>query len=336
MSRYIKALANFSVAALIFTGVIVGLFSILGYFSESHFENDLLSHFRVQYFLILLLLTVVFLKHKRRAWPLFFAAMMVVNGFEIEPYYRTPRHASPKGHSANLRLMQINLWSMHEDYPKVLKAIKEANPDVISFQELTAHSQTTFERELPQYPFRIMRAQEDCFGIGIMSRYRLDEAEVFQAIDTAKQLESPPMVAAKLNFFGHPCKILSVHLLPPIYSRSCLTNQLSCQKIETICQETRPDTSEPGHPSLILIGDLNLTRHSSVFRKLARECRLEDSEEGFGFQPSFPTQVPLLRIPIDHCLYSSDLTVTHRQLGGYVGSDHFPLIVDLQIPLHSH
>jgi endonuclease/exonuclease/phosphatase family metal-dependent hydrolase len=37
-------------------------------------------------------------------------------------------------------------------------------------------------------------------------------------------------------------------------------------------------------------------------------------------------------IPIDHCLVSEDIRVINIRTDGHIGSDHLPLIVDLEIP----
>jgi endonuclease/exonuclease/phosphatase (EEP) superfamily protein YafD len=38
-----------------------------------------------------------------------------------------------------------------------------------------------------------------------------------------------------------------------------------------------------------------------------------------------------MRVPIDHLVHSPVLEVTDRRLGPDLGSDHFPLLVDLQV-----
>jgi len=39
----------------------------------------------------------------------------------------------------------------------------------------------------------------------------------------------------------------------------------------------------------------------------------------------------LLMIPIDHCMVSSDIRVVSAQTGERIGSDHLPLIVELEM-----
>jgi endonuclease/exonuclease/phosphatase (EEP) superfamily protein YafD len=59
---------------------------------------------------------------------------------------------------------------------------------------------------------------------------------------------------------------------------------------------------------------------------------LRNSQVGFGLQPTFSSQSNLLlRVPIDHLVHSGALEVTDRRLGPPLGSDHFPLLVDLQL-----
>jgi endonuclease/exonuclease/phosphatase (EEP) superfamily protein YafD len=56
---------------------------------------------------------------------------------------------------------------------------------------------------------------------------------------------------------------------------------------------------------------------------------LRDTRAGFGIQASWPTQIPPLGIPLDHCLVSPELVVLDRRLGPAVGSDHRPVILEL-------
>lgn len=58
---------------------------------------------------------------------------------------------------------------------------------------------------------------------------------------------------------------------------------------------------------------------------------MKDSSEGRGLQWSWPAGFRPLAIPIDHCLTSSGLRIDSRGMGPYIGSDHFPLVVDLEI-----
>ena len=82
---------------------------------------------------------------------------------------------------------------------------------------------------------------------------------------------------------------------------------------------------------MVLLGDLNCTVWSPYFGRLVRDSGLKDSSRGWGVQPSWPAGNWLLRIPIDHCLHSPEVRVVRRGIGPDVGSDHFPVIVEMQL-----
>jgi endonuclease/exonuclease/phosphatase (EEP) superfamily protein YafD len=83
----------------------------------------------------------------------------------------------------------------------------------------------------------------------------------------------------------------------------------------------------------ICIGDLNTSSWSPFFQDLAEKTNLKNVREGFGLLPSWPTFMGFgwLMIPIDHCLVSSNIRVVKAQTGGRIGSDHLPLIVELEL-----
>ncbi len=80
------------------------------------------------------------------------------------------------------------------------------------------------------------------------------------------------------------------------------------------------------------MGDFNATPWSYPFRRLVGETDLTNSQRGFGLDASFPADNSvLIRVPIDHLLHNDGLVVIDRRLGPPLGSDHFPLVVDLAV-----
>ena len=82
---------------------------------------------------------------------------------------------------------------------------------------------------------------------------------------------------------------------------------------------------------MIVIGDLNLTPWSPRFRALLDDGGLGDSRVGFGHHATWPVWFPLLLIPIDHVLADPEIKVYRREVGPAVGSDHYPVLVELGI-----
>ena len=82
------------------------------------------------------------------------------------------------------------------------------------------------------------------------------------------------------------------------------------------------------HPddSVIVMGDLNLTPWSPLFRDFLIAADLHDASRGHGLTPTwyrwpfFP-----FGLVLDHGLASQDIVCTKRAVQGDVGSDHRPV-----------
>lgn len=83
---------------------------------------------------------------------------------------------------------------------------------------------------------------------------------------------------------------------------------------------------------IVLIGDLNVTPWSPYYQDFVDETHLLNARKGFGLQPSWPTVLPPLMIPIDQFLYSKGMNIRECHTGSRTGSDHLPLVVELSVP----
>lgn len=82
---------------------------------------------------------------------------------------------------------------------------------------------------------------------------------------------------------------------------------------------------------MILIGDLNTTSWSYYFKNFIKAMQLVDSRKGFGLQTTWPSILPIMAITIDHILISPDIKVLNHKIGPHIGSDHYPVFVELVI-----
>jgi endonuclease/exonuclease/phosphatase (EEP) superfamily protein YafD len=81
----------------------------------------------------------------------------------------------------------------------------------------------------------------------------------------------------------------------------------------------------------VVLGDLNITAFSPHFQSLLAQSGLRSAVPGMQWLPTWPTFLPIAGIQIDHALVSPGITVRGVERGPRVGSDHWPLVVDLAL-----
>jgi endonuclease/exonuclease/phosphatase family metal-dependent hydrolase len=78
---------------------------------------------------------------------------------------------------------------------------------------------------------------------------------------------------------------------------------------------------------LVIVGDFNTTRYSPVFSDWLTASRLRDVHAGLDI--TWPTYLPFLGIPIDHCVVNAKIeAASFRRLPAF-GSDHYPILCRL-------
>ena len=280
---------------------------------------ELATHFRLQYAvgasLAAALLATV------RAWP--GAALAVVcaaaNWGHVVPYYVADPPAAHGGATIPVRLMLANLYYRNRDYGSFVDAVRRERPDAIVLQELTDKWWAGVSELRHEFPHHYAIPRKGGSGIGILSRYPLEHAELLGFDDSLQ-----PGIVARLDVEGTPLTVLAIH--PPTPLRAAKLAFRNKQLVESAARMRETEGAK------VLIGDLNTSPWSPYFLDLVRESGLRDARAGSGVWPTWPAPLPpFMKIPIDHCLVGEGVRVDRIRAGEWLGSDHLPLVVDVAI-----
>jgi endonuclease/exonuclease/phosphatase (EEP) superfamily protein YafD len=293
------------------------LASLLGRYSYL----ELATHFRLQYALTAsacVILLIVF-----RSWKFLPVALAcaAINWAFIFPYYATAvRRAVDPSAGLHLRVMLANIQWDSNNYAALTAAINQERPDIAVLQEFTEEWQNQLQSLRAEFPYCELAPRPSGSGMALFSRYPITKVEVLSL-----DLSSHVALHVTVDVQGSKLSILALHPQTPIGLDKLANRNQQFARAAVLMKET-------AGPKL-LIGDLNTTMWSPYFSDLIRDSGLHDARLGFGLRPSWPVPLPgFLQLPIDHCLVGNDLTVESIRVGTSTGSDHRPLIVDLNLP----
>ncbi|HEX6946004.1 MAG TPA: endonuclease/exonuclease/phosphatase family protein [Acidimicrobiia bacterium] len=298
----------------------LAVITVAAFFGRFFWVLDVLANFRPQYVVALLVLGAVLMMGRWRRFGAVILAAAAVNLVVVLPLFvGNPGDSDPSRPSVTV--MTFNLrGSANEQYGEVLEFIQQRQPDLVLLHEAYRPWELAVEPLGAQYRIVRPRADELIFGTLVLVKGQLLDWQ-------SHGFASAEPRAVELVFVPQgwetPLTVLSSHPNSPTDSvrASIRDEQL----------EFAAGWAEDREGPLLVAGDLNATPWSWAFRKL-EGAGLRNSGIGFGIQATYPADGnPLLRVPIDHVLHSSQLGVRSRELGPALGSDHFPVIVELEL-----
>lgn len=281
---------------------------------------DVLANFRAQYVVGLAILGLIIMMSKWRKTGYAVLGVSLLNLVVVLPLY-IGSPADERLEASSLRVMSFNLLSANESYSDVIEYIETVVPDLVLLHEASRPWEVAMESAGLDYEIVRARSDELIFGTLVLVR-----GESVEAVSYGFAASSPRAVELKYTPRGWttPISVLGTHPLAPS------DEERADFRDAQLGFAGQWASSQTG--AFIVVGDFNATPWSWPFRRLMSSADLRNSQTGFGLQPSFPAQSNLLlRVPIDHLVHSAAFEVTHRQLGPDLGSDHFPLLVDLQL-----
>lgn len=280
-----------------------------------HWTFELTTHFVFQ--ATLLAAFAVFVLAARRHWKLasVAAGMALVNASEWVPFYAT-RGSDVAGRESgeSLIVVSANVLSSNHDASVLDAWLVDA--DVAFISEVDPWWAAQIESWKGDWPYQIVHPRRDNFGLALISRHPIVESQQFD-------LEGGnPAVQARVRTPLGEWTMVGLHPFPPAgRTYSTYRNRQLDSAARWIERLPAPR---------VVLGDLNSTSSSPMFRDFMLQTGLRDSRDGFGWQPTWPTGSLLLRIPIDHVLVEPGLVVVDRAVGPDIGSDHLPVRVRLK------
>lgn len=314
--------------------LVVIFLSWLGLLNSQGLLFELPCYFRLQYLIaqllflpLLVLWLIVVLRGKAKGMTLHrlrlvelcltFSTLILNAALCLEIY--SPINCQPAQSNGRpvLHCLQLNVLSKNKSYDKVVELVEKYEPEVIALQETNETWCNELKTRLVDYPHCVLKPRSDNFGAAIFSKLPIKNGE--SVVYTQAGL---PTIVAHVDFDGAPVTILSTHPLAP----SSMQNYLYQNEQLANMAEKRKSWDK----TVVLLGDLNTNNWADKFNQFLAKAELRDSRQGIGIQPSWPQPLPLLLIPLDHCLISPDLAVLKRHTCQPVDSDHLPVYVELQ------
>jgi endonuclease/exonuclease/phosphatase (EEP) superfamily protein YafD len=318
-NHYMNHKYNLSVIGLVqIVAVLNFSSSILTIFDGASRYFELFSHFKVQYLIVSMICFIVFYFYKNYKSCLAMALAAIINAAFIVPWYIPPNDHFKNQASINLKILHSNVHTSNVNYRGFVDYALSESPDLIIAQEVNRDWLKNLESLKSTYPYFIEKSKEDNFGIAIFSRHPFDESKILSFGESAL-----PGIKVSFKLSGQQITLLSVHPPPPISTEYFLSRNLLLNEIAQIANTIKTP--------LIMVGDLNVSLWSSNYTSLEYDSQLINARKGFGILPTWPTILPLLWIPIDHCLISHDFFVENIKTGKDIGSDHFPLVITLKL-----
>lgn len=200
-----------------------------------------------------------------------------------------------------------------------------ADADVMIVAEVDDRWARVLKRLASSYPHQVVYPQDNWYGLALLSRLPIEEHQVRSLV----QDDAPSIDASLQMNNGQWVRVVAVHPRPPEPIRG---NDASARDAELVLWG-RALAEEKG--PVLIGGDLNDVAWSQSTRLFLRISQLLDPRRGRGLFNSFHADRGWMRFPLDHLFHSDHFTIRDLRRLRYVGSDHFPIFIELQHqPVH--
>ncbi|WP_417387915.1 endonuclease/exonuclease/phosphatase family protein [Gimesia sp.] len=240
--------------------------------------------------------------------------------FWIFPYLTIAPNEVETAQSSNpetrLRIMTANVLQKNTNASAVLKLIDREQPDIVVLCEVNQRWISDLAALENKYAYHLTHPLENTYGIAFYCNLPVKSAEVrglvkkdIPSIDVTIQLRS-----------GKEVRLFAIHPNPPRPGED--TTKRDAELVLAGREVSQ-------NKSAIVLGDLNDVGWSRTTNLFQEVSGLLDPRKGRGLFATFDATSWIWRYPLDYLFVSDDFRVAEIRTLPYIGSDHFPLLVEL-------
>jgi len=277
---------------------------------------------------VLLVLHLVLLNRSLRSTRLLAGATLATliwQGWWIVPFSPMVSHEALTATGVDddgrrIRILNANVLTPNRDSDSLLALVREHAPDLV----ITLESDAWWEEQLDtleaEYPHTIKVPQDNLYGMHLYSRLPLREGSVEFLIEPG----TPSINVDVVLRSGETVRLHVLHPAPP----SPTENEESTPRDRELVLVARR-VAQDGVPAIVA-GDLNDVAWSRTTRDFRRISGMLDPRVGRGMFNTYHADYWFMRWPLDHVFHTDDFTVRRLEQLPDIGSDHFPLLSELQ------
>lgn len=287
--------------------------SAAGFASAGGYPLELFSHFRPQFFAGALAIAAAFLALKDARAAAVSAALALVNAAAIFlPLMSAAPHAPATEH---VRVVWANLEYAPDALAAIAALAEKTDADIIALTELPNGDTRWAQEALPRYPGAVSAPENSVFSIALHAR------SAFADGGAIVDMPADWSHAARWAQTPDDVRVIALHPTPPV-------GGVATMERDAVIAAAARDAAAA--PVSLLVGDFNATPWSRVMIGL-KKAGLRRVDCGAPWASTWRSKLPLAGIPIDHAYIGSDVRGATCRVGPDIGSDHYPLIIDLAL-----
>jgi endonuclease/exonuclease/phosphatase (EEP) superfamily protein YafD len=227
--------------------------------------------------------------------------------------------------STSISVLEANVLMYNSNHEALVSLVKSYRPDIVVTLETDEKWRDGLKELESLYNQHILLPLDNTYGICFYSNVAFKDAGIKHHIS-----EEVPSIEMTLELEGgQEVKLFVVHPEPPSPTEKDLSTPRDAELV--LVGRMAKECTLP----VIITGDLNDVAWSHTSRLFQRIGGLLDPRVGRGFFNTFHAQYSLFRWPLDHVFVSRHFTVDKIQRLPAFGSDHFPILIQLSIPLNA-
>ena len=219
-----------------------------------------------------------------------------------------------------IKLFIANVYQYNKDTETCLNMLKKCDPDVIMLVETDGHWADQISALDAEYEYQVKVPLENTYGMMLYSRFELIGSQIKFLVE-----KDVPSIHTQIKLpSGKVIRLYCVHPTPPVPQENPRSTERD-KELLLIAEEVKK-CREP----VVVAGDLNDVAWSYTTDLFSKTSGLLDPRRGRGFYNTFHAKYFFLRFPLDHVFCSTDFTLVSIRRMPHIGSDHFPMYIQLQ------